>query len=84
MDYQTFNGHNPSFGAPFSTQPAPQHAHFYTEPQARLQQANPSFGYGQFPSGQAAAFPAMGGAVGSSAMQPGAMPASLNQARGTL
>lgn len=67
MDYQTFNSHNPSFGGQFAS--APQHSQF--DPQARLQQSNPSFPYGQFPNGQPAAFPAMGGAMAGSVMQPG-------------
>lgn len=65
MDYQTFNSHNPSFGGQFPTSQPTQHAH--------LQQSNPSFPYGQFPNGQAASFPNMGGAMGGSVMQPGAM-----------
>lgn len=86
MDYQTFNSHNPSFGGQFSTSTPPQNSQFYTDPQGRIQQqSNPSFPYGQFPNGQATSFPGMGGTMGgSSVMQPGAMPASLNQARGTL
>ncbi|KAH9861775.1 hypothetical protein J1614_011528 [Plenodomus biglobosus] len=81
MDYQTFNGHNASFGGgQFNN--SPQHSQF--DPQARLQQSNPSFPYGgQFPNGQAAAFPAMGGAMGGSVMQPG-MPQNPRAAAAAL
>lgn len=73
MDYQTFNSHTAPFGGQFPTSQPAQHAH--------LQQSNPPFPYGQFPNGQAAAFPGMGGAMGSSGvMQPGAM----QQARAAL
>ena len=72
MDYQTFNSHNPSFGGQFPTSQPTQPAH--------LPPSNAPFPYGQLPNGQAAAFPAMGGAMGSnSVMQAGAM----QQARGT-
>jgi hypothetical protein len=61
MDYQSFNGQQPSFGGFSSSAHSPQSA---LPPQAQFQQANQSFPYGsQFPS-NAPAFPSSAGLVG--------------------
>lgn len=91
MDYQTFNSPQhlpPSFGGPFSTSSQPTHSpqqQLYADPQARLQQSNPSFAYAQFTNGQAGGFPSTMPAPAASGamMQPGGLSQNqLHQARG--
>lgn len=92
MDYQTFNSPQnlpPSFGGQFSTSSAPAHSpqqQLYADPQARLQQSNPSFPYAQFTNGQAGGFPSSmpgSASVSGAMMQPGGLSQNqLHQARG--
>ena len=86
MDYQTFSSpqHPPAFGGAFSSSAPSTHSpqqQLYADPQARLQQSNPSFPYthAQFANGQNGGFPQPGGAM----MQLGGLSQSqLHQARG--
>jgi hypothetical protein len=72
MDYQTFNGQQPSFGGFPSSAHSPQSA---LPPQAQFQQSNQSFPYGsQFPS-NGPAFPSAAALVGHG---PGSASGSMN------
>jgi hypothetical protein len=61
MDYQTFNGAQPSFGGFPSSAHSPQSA---LPPQAQFQQSNQSFPYGSQFASNAPAFPSTAGLVG--------------------
>lgn len=100
MDYQTFSSpHPPAFGggggvggfsssAPSTHSPQQQ---LYADPQARLQQSNPSFAYaqGQFANGHGGGFPQQQQASGAMMQQQqqqqqlgGLSQSQLHQARG--
>ncbi|KAF2688055.1 hypothetical protein K458DRAFT_415126 [Lentithecium fluviatile CBS 122367] len=97
MDYQTFSSPQhlpPAFGGGFSSSAAPTHTHspqqqLYADPQARLQQSNPSFSYAQAPftngqpgaGGFASSLPGAQSASGAMMQLGGLSQSQLHQAR---